>query len=403
MRFSRASAIFILLVAQLLFSRQACGEEMLQPYLDVLKNEGADPVEFVIEKLQDHDLIIFDDALHTAVEPFDFYQELIASPSFHKEGKTIFLEAISINRQQHIDAYLAAETEDATLLYKAFQDGFSGLGWPYKTYFDLLHMVYSINKALPEGQRIRVIGVSNPVYWSEIETKRDVELFRKTLRSHDFLMYRTIADEMGNFENGTKAIFLTNTRHAYKGIRNSRNEYYWNCGTYLHQWHPGETYSIRFHNACLHFERNETLEISWVRMGNGIWDSAFKAAGNRPVAFTLDDNAFGNEDYIGNLMLDVAPGQTMHDAYDAIIFLGPLEKMRKTAKVGFIYTDEFKKELKRRYVLLYSEEEILNELEEYGASDPEELIDKLFVAEPEKPLPQAAVVGSIDAWKGEGN
>ena len=44
-------------------------------------------------------------------------------------------------------------------------------------------------------------------------------------------------------------------------------------------------------------------------------------------------------------MLDAAPGQTMYDAYDALIFLAPVETCRQTAMVDFLYTEEFKHEL----------------------------------------------------------
>ncbi|MEJ2363699.1 MAG: hypothetical protein P8017_03295, partial [Deltaproteobacteria bacterium] len=71
--------------------------------------------------------------------------------------------------------------------------------------------------------------------------------------------------------------------------------------------------------------KNEKITIKWDRIGNGIWDSAFKAHGYKPVAFTLKDNVFGQESYVGNHMLNAWPDQTMYDAYDALIFIGPLD------------------------------------------------------------------------------
>jgi hypothetical protein len=374
-------------------------EDRLQPYIKVLETEGEEPIDFVINKLKEVDLIIFDDALHTAVKPFEFYQELIKTPSFYKKVKKVFIEATSVNKQQHIDAYFESEPENRELLYPAFQDDINGTGWPLKTYFDLFHTIYVLNRSLPEEQRLEVIGVDNPTYWSEIKTKRDLELFRKTLRSRDFSMYKMIVTELNNFEDGEKGIFLTNTRHAYKGIKNSKNKFYWNTGTFFHQWHPGKTYSIHFHNVYLFFEKNEKPAMKFDRIADGIWDSAFKALGNKPTAISLKNNVFGNEKYIGNHMLNVAPNQMMYDAYDALIFLGPLENMRRTALVDFIYTDKYKIELQRRYKILYSEEEIKQMTEDYGVDNLKELIDKVFVAEPEILLPQAQSIQPIDAWK----
>ena len=399
MRVLLSSPLFAILITQIVFSHQVNNDKRLQAYIDVLSEEGNDPIDFVIDKFQNHDLIIFDDALHTAAEPFEFYQELINTPSFINDVKYIFVEAISINKQQYIDAYFESETENVELLFPAFQDDFSGTGWSYKTYFDLLHSIYSLNNTLPKDQHLKVIGVSNPTYWSEIKTVKDVELFQKTLRSHDFVMYKTITLEMNNFENEKKGIFLTNTRHAYKGIKNKKNELYWNCGTFFHQCRPGKTYSVRFHNVYLFLEKNETVTFIWDRIGSGIWDSAFEVFGNKPIAIPLKNNVFGVESYIGNHMLNIAPNQTLYDAYDALIFLGPVEKMHKTALVDFIYTNEFKKEIERRYRILYTEEQIKKEFNDYGVNDLKELIEKMFVAEPQILLPQSKLIGSINSWK----
>jgi hypothetical protein len=403
MRLYIFSILLMFMGMQLLFSQPTSADKRLQPYIDVIKQDGMNPVAFVIDKLQQHDLIIFDDALHTAVEPFEFYQELIKTPTFYTNVQYIFIEAVSINQQPHIDAYFTANTENVELLYPAFQEDFSGLGWTYKTYFDLLHTIFLLNKTLPEEQQLKVIAVSNPTYWSEINTAKDVELFQKTLRSHDFLMYKTIADQMNNFNSGKKGIFLTNSRHAYKEIKNIKNELYWNCGTFFYQWHPGKTYSIRFNNVNLFLEKEKTVKIKWDRIANGIWDSAFKAVGDKPVAIPLKNNVFGSEPYIGNHMLNVYPNQTIFNAYDGLIFLGPLEAMYKTAKVDIIYTNKFKKELERRYKILFTPDEINQQMENYNTKNVSDLIEQQHAAEAQKSLPQAKAIEPINTWMHKNN
>jgi hypothetical protein len=54
-------------------------EDRLQSYIDVLETRGKEPVNFVLDKLDEFDLLIFDDAWHPAVEPFQFYQQLIVT------------------------------------------------------------------------------------------------------------------------------------------------------------------------------------------------------------------------------------------------------------------------------------------------------------------------------------
>jgi hypothetical protein len=384
----------------------------LRPYVHVLREAGTEPVAFVLDRLKDHDLLIFDDGLHTAVEPFEFYQQLVRAPAFHRQVKHIFLEAIPLNMQPHLDAYLDAEPEDRALLYPAFQDDY-GTGFPYKTYFDLLHAVDEVNRGLPRAERLRVTAVSNPVYWAALKTPVDLALFRKGLAGRDALMYEVILGELDHFRSGRKGIFLTNTRHAYKGIRDGRQRLYWNCGTYFHERHPGKTYSLRCHGVMLYLEAArpkdasapataegiERLVYRWVRPGRGRWDEAWAQLGHRPTAVPLAGNAFGREPYVGNHMLDAAPGQTMADAYDAVLFLAPLERSRQTALVGEIYTPEFRPELARRYRLLFTPEQLKAQMQEAGVRTLDELIEKQHAGAPERPLPQLRGLESADAWR----
>src|SRR4030095_12174401 len=102
---------------------------------------------------------------------------------------------------------------------------------------------------------------------------------------------------------------------------------------------PGKTLSIRVHNVVLSIQPAkkkaeqrtaqglEEFDYKWVRVDNGAWDDAFETAGSRAVAISLNGNLFGRAPYIGNLMLNAFPGQTMADVYDALIFLRPLEEL----------------------------------------------------------------------------
>jgi len=324
----------------------------LEPYVQTLREKGEEPVKFVLKKLGEHDLLLFDDAIHPAVEPFEFYQTLVKNRKFQEKVKYIFVEAFVLNRQSAVDAYLGAPKEDKKLLFSLFQDDYTGFGWTLKTYFDLMETIYRVNRSLPDKEKLKVIAVSNPVYWEGIKTREDIKLMRKSFLDRDYFMYKIILGEMDNFKSGRKGILLTNTRHAYKGIKNRNYELIWdNCGTFFHQWHPGKSYSIRFHNVLLIIDKKkenldsgkiystgglEQFDSRDVRVAEGLWDSAFKALGDRPLAVSMENTPFGRETYYGNLTHRSAPGQTMLDAYDALIFLAPLEKLRFPASVDRI-------------------------------------------------------------------
>jgi len=225
--------------------------------------------------------------------------------------------------------------------------------------------------------------------------------------------------EMANFRSGRKGIFLTNTRHAYNGIKNINHELIWdNCGTFFHQWHPGKSFSVRFHNVLLIIDKKkenldsgkiystgglEQFDSREVRVAEGLWDSAFQAVGNKPAAVSLENSLFGRETYFGNLTHRSASGQTMSDAYDALIFQGPLEKLRLSASIDWIYTDEFKKEMERRYKMTYTEQETKEQLKALEVSSLQELINKQCVARPEKPRLAGLSIGPVEEWKAKKN
>jgi hypothetical protein len=283
----------------------------------------------------------------------------------------------------------------------------------YQTYFDFLRTVRAVNQKLGGKSKLRVWAVGSPTFWSEVQTHQDLVQFRKSLASKDYHMYATILQELEEFQASRKGIFLTNTRHAYKGLRQKDGQFFWNAATFFHQWHPGKAYSICLDNVTVQavrvlptashrtFEGRVTHQYKYVRMAHGLWDSAFRDAGDRPVAFPLQGNVFGEEPYTGAEQLDALPDQKMQDVYDAVIFLAPLEKMRQSATVDF-YTPAFKQELKRRFGIMYTEaqlEELVKKTRTKNLDELLSLLEKDLFARPAQPLPEAAFVGPIDEWK----
>ncbi len=387
----KISRVKFLLQLLLIVFPSICLGQTAKDYFKVIQENGTNPVEFVQQKLETIDLIIFDDAMHSALEPFNFYQKLIEAKDSNID--VVFIEAFSIDAQADIDAYLKSANKDSTLLLKAFQNSFGGYGWRYETYLALLSAIWDVNHNLPASEKIKVIGVDQPIYWEGIHNRKDYDIFINSLVGRDYFMYKIIIEYMNNFKDNKKGIFLTNTRHAYKQIKNSDGNLYWNCGTFFNQWHPDKSYNIRIHNVTLSIEAKKTkteqsstegldqYEYKWRKMENGLWDEAFKMNLNKAVAFSFKNNAFGNAKYIGNHMLNVAENQTMYDAYDALVFLAPLENLHFSAKMSFIYTESFKTELKRRIKIL-EEGNIEKLLAHYGLKTIEEYIEQVSAYTP---------------------
>jgi len=124
-------------------------------------------------------------------------------------------------------------------------------------------------------------------------------------------------------------------------------------------------------------------------MDNGLWDSAFARNQNLPVAIPLKNNVFGRHPYWGNHMNNVLAGQTMYNAYDAIIFLKPLEETQFSAHTKFYFTEAFKSELVHRINVIHGHN-IDAFLHKNNVTSIEEYIEQLseFVPQKQNPLIQ---------------
>jgi hypothetical protein len=359
-----------------------------------IRELGREPVAFVSEALGRHDLLIFDDALHNAREPWDFYVQLLRDPRVRRQLRFVFVEVLPSTEQPAIDAFLASADGDVSRLARAFQDDYSGFGWHYQTCLDLLRAVWDVNRSLPESERLRVVGVNPPIYWEALHRRQDYDLFMDTLAARDFAMYKAILSASDDFHKG-KGLFLTNTRHAYVHLRDRAGRLMWNTATFFHEWQPGRTLSLRIHNLTLRVEAQragagrgtaegmERMQYRWARVEDGRWDAAFARAGNRPVALPLAGNAFGKTPYEGNSMLWTRADQTMADAYDALVFLAPLETLHDSATTAFFFTPSFRQELRRRIEVLEGDR-LATFLAEEGAPSVDAFIDRLATPQPTK-------------------
>lgn len=362
-------------------------------YTRALSERGRAPVDLVLAALDRHDLLIFDDALHHAVEPFELYRSLLRDRRVHSRVRTVFVEVFSIAAQPHLDAYLASPVDDRSLLAPVFRDDFSAYGWRYATYLDLLASLRELNQGLRHGERVRVVGVDQPVWWDAIRTRADYDLFQKSLTGRDFFLYTTIRERMHGFREGEKAFFLTNTRHAYMRLRDADGRPQLNAAGFFARYDPGRAFSVRLHNVTLAVEgirktsgpRSaqglESKAYRWVRMEDGAWDRAFAANGNVPVGLEIAGTPFGAARFVGNTMLNAAPGSTMADAYDALIFLAPLEETHLSATTGFYVTPAFRPELERR-IRLVEGEGLARTLAGEGVKTVGELLDRLAAGSP---------------------
>ena len=330
-----------------------------------LRTNGRPPAAAVAQLLDTHDLVIFDDAVHDSHEPWLFYQALVRAPDFQRRAKWIFLETLPVTAQPELDRYVQAPAKDLTLLEHAFQDDYSGTGWPFQDTLDLIEAIRQVNQTLPPGERLHCVAVSPPIYWEALHTRSDYDRFLTTLDGRDYAMYLTIRTQLDNFQSGRKGIFLTNTRHAYNNLRTRDGRTAWNTAAFFHHWDAGKTCSVRIHNLALQLTPSaapgggprsaqglDGYTLAWVRLDGGAWDAAFAQHGNTPVAIALAGTPFAATPFVGPGAQSAAADLTLGELYDATVFLAPVDRLHVSARTVFYMTPAFRRELKRRLDVL---------------------------------------------------
>jgi hypothetical protein len=135
------------------------------PFIEALRREGQEPVAFVRHVLEHRDLVVFDDGLHPAAEPWQLYLQLQRDPAIRRQVRLVFVEVLGVGHQRDLDGFFAQESLDLARLAPALQDDFSGYGWRHQNLQDFLAGVWALNHGLPSAERIRVVGVAPPTSW----------------------------------------------------------------------------------------------------------------------------------------------------------------------------------------------------------------------------------------------
>ncbi len=297
-------------------------------FIDYLKINMKDPKEFVLDKLEKNNLVMYGE-IHRRKWSWDFCTEIINDRRFVEQTGVIFMEMAS-NKQNEIDHFYSNDTIDKELLLNIFRDYMID-GWNDKGKFDFLIAVWTLNKNLPLHKRIKVVAVDTPRIFSEEGLKNDT-IDRDVFMAQDILSYFKIKADKRN------ALFIVGSAHICK-TRSS-------AGAMLTNKMPNNSYTI-----FTHCPRVDNFIIVHERIRQGMFDFAFYKNGDKPVALELKNSPFGKEPFDG-LYFDGSG--TFQDNYDGYIFLGSLDNEPNGELLLEMYNDKFIDEIDRRYKLIGS-------------------------------------------------
>ena len=294
-------------------------------FLNYLKEYGKDPVEFILDKIENNELVIYGE-IHRRKASWDFCDKVVNNKRFAENAGTVFIEFES-NKQQDIDKFFMNDTVDKDLLLNIFRD-YLDAGWDDKSRFDFLISLWHLNKVLPDSQKIRVIFVDTPRIFTE-------EGLQNEIRDRDKYMAEKILGYLDEKSDTRNALFIVGSGHVYRTGKST--------GAILARNLTGNMYSV-----FTHCPRVDDRRIIHERIRHGMFDYAFYRNDDKPVAFELKNSPFGRESFDG-LYLD-GTGK-YQDNFDGYIFLGSLDEEKSPEPLLDMYNENFIIEIDRRYKL----------------------------------------------------
>ncbi len=300
-------------------------------FVRYLEENGVHPKDFILDKLENHKLLLYGD-VHFRKWSWDLFRELIRDRRFVESTGVIFME-LGFNCQDRINAFLAKDSLDKELLLNVFRE-YKLDGWDEKGKFEFITDVWRVNHKLPKAKRIKIVLIDTPRSYSEYNSLDEMREKLMPRDQRDRYMAEIIKNTLKKSKDQRNALFTVGTNHICKTLNSA--------GAILSEkLEDDKVYSIFTHSPRM----DNRIDIP-ERLRHGIFDYAFQAMGNEPMAFELIDSPFGKEPFDGFYNKG---NKNYQDNYDGYVFFGSLDEEPEGEILFDLYSDEFIVELNRRY------------------------------------------------------
>ncbi len=281
-----------------------------------LLNEGKPPVDYILGKFLDHDIVLLGE-MHYIRQQVELYHRLI--PILPDHGITIV--ATEFGRRADlalIDELLSKEWYDFPLakLITLRQEAF----WGYQEYLDIFRTIWQQNRINPPEKQIRCVGLNDPYDWklynqicreqNRKPNPEEIDLIWKDCNENKWLEALKAYHHPGH----TKVLVIMGSHHALTRYRepsfNIENgcKVFKSFDTIRFGNHLYDEYGDRVYSIC-HYDPWDAIEVDAPRKapGGGIIETiisphiselAFDPQGS-PVGDLPDDSFYslGYEDF----------------------------------------------------------------------------------------------------------
>jgi uncharacterized iron-regulated protein len=314
-------------------------DQHLNPFVDFLKQEARDPHEFLMKVLADKQLVILGE-VHHRPRYWAFNCSLVKAADFPRRVGVIYME-LPYNDQPLIDQFLAADKYDPQPVIEMLRNIF-WMGWPDQSMLDFFKTVWEVNQQLPTQQRLRVVLVDMARPWKNIEKRGDWRQYE--VDRNQLMADNVVKDLREHAADPRHALFIVGYMHAMQiGPKGAPEK---SAGCHLKEELGKENiFAVFPHSPVI-----ANMGGVGGRIALGLFESAFAALDNRPMAFPLDHGPFGEQ--IFDASLDDPTTEPFHNAFQAYLYLGPVENEVFSSIINGFYSDDFLQEMDRRYRLM---------------------------------------------------
>ncbi|KPK83437.1 MAG: hypothetical protein AMJ81_08295 [Phycisphaerae bacterium SM23_33] len=316
----------------------------LRRFVEFLKANGQEPKALVMKALAEYTLVIMGE-IHHRPRYWALNSSLVTDPDFPRHVGTIYMELPS-NDQQLVEKFLASKDCDTKPVVEMLRDNL-WMGWPDQAMLNFFMKVWMVNRNLAPEQKLRIVLVDMQRPWKDIHERED---WRKYNVDRDrFMADNVLRDVKQHPQERRNALFIVGVGHTMLDLKYFEGSPVTSAGWHLRQGLGAEKVYAIFPHTC--------VMTNWGRVDGrlcmGLFESAFAAVGNRPLAFPLARGPFGEQPF--DALPDQPVSSAYRDGYSAYLYLGPLEHEIFSPLIAGFYTDEFVKELDRRHRMMFGE------------------------------------------------
>lgn len=365
---------YSILLFLLLFSGMVLSQNKeIQPYVDFLKKQNTDPVDYVFELFEKYDIVILGERDHRDTTQYELFNKIISDPRFIKNVGNVFTEVGVFNQRDRANRVLKGNYANYADFEKELRCLYRDMDyepiWGMYNYWILLSSIYKTNSVLSEKDKITFYPTDIEYDWGMFETHRQQKAFREFIETgiHDAYMgYHFIEDYERILKDPNqhrkKALVIFNRPHSYQSYHNFRDDYDKFAASYIYDKYPGKVANVMVNSVVFQKSGKDYL------ISQGKWDAAFRKLGNPSLGFDFDNSHFGN-DRFDHYDRTYSDSIGYKNVFTGFIFYKPILDWKLTLGIPNIIDDEFMPEYLRRIRLVkedWTEEEIESDIKFYN-------------------------------------